>query len=127
MKFAETILEVSFIIGLCPSEWTKINEKCFSPARKTHELTTSNDCNFNCLPIEKHCSDAGTLLATKEETQNWLNNGGDRLGMEYGLTSTRNGQQHWFTQNNGGNGLWYKGCCNHVNRFFVCVKNLGTM
>ena len=88
-------------------------------------MAGGNDCNSNCLPIEEACSDAGALLATKEETQSWLNNGGDRLGMEYGLTSTRNGQKHWFTRNNGGNGLWYAGCCQHNNRFFVCVKNLG--
>ena len=71
------------------------------------------------------CTDVGATLATKEETHAWLDNGGDRLGMPYGLTSTMNGNQHWFTANLGDFG-WYAGCCKNTDRFFVCAKTAGT-
>merc|ERR1719266_77243 len=44
--------------------------------------------------------------------------------MTYGLTSTMNGNRHWFTKNLGDYG-WYAGCCDHRNRFFVCAKPAG--
>ena len=74
--------------------------------------------------MEKLCADVGATLATKEETHAWLDNGGDRLGMPFGLTSTMNGNRYWFTQELGDYG-WYGGCCGHANRFFVCAKAAG--
>ena len=88
-------------------------------------------CETNCDPILKLCTDDGATLATKDETQAWIDNGGDRMGMEYGITSTMSGKNHWFTKGDGigGNqgkvGTWYAGCCHHRNRFFVCVKETG--
>ena len=76
--------------------------------------------------MEQLCTDAGATLATKEETHAWLDNGGDRLGMLFGLTSTMQGNQHWFTEDLGDSGHWYAGCCDHLNRFFVCAKPAGT-
>ena len=75
--------------------------------------------------MEKLCTEVGAKLATKEETHAWLDNGGDRLGMPFGLTSTMNGKNYWFTQELGDYG-WYGGCCGHANRFFVCAKPSGT-
>ena len=75
--------------------------------------------------MEKLCTDVGATLATKEETHAWLNNGGDRLGMMFGLTSTMNGNMHWFTQELGDDYGWNPGCCDQKNRFFVCAKGAG--
>jgi len=104
---------------VCPDGWTRIEETCFSPPRKTYEYTTSVDCETNCGPIEKLCTDAGAKLATKDETLKWLARGGDPLGMPFGLTSTRIGINYWFIGYGPG---WYQGCCHHTNRFFVCAK-----
>lgn len=95
---------------------------CFSPPRKAHEWKGNGDCYSNCAAVEKLCTDAGAKLATKEQTQAWLDNGGNRLGMTFGLTSTMNGNKHWFTSNSGPSGTWNAGCCDHANRFFVCAK-----
>ena len=54
--------------------------------------------------------DSDAYLATKEETHVWLDNGGDRLGMLYGLTSTMSGNQYWFTSGDSGDYGWYAGC-----------------
>ena len=69
-------------------------------------------------------------MATKDETQAWLDNGGSRLGMQYGITSTMDGDNYWFTNFQGEGhenppGLFYAGCCHVGNRFFVCVKTAG--
>ena len=118
---------MDFIIDACPSSWTTIGNTCFSPPRKTYEWTDSADCNTNCDAIEKLCTDDGTTLATKEETETWVNNGGDQLGMLFGLTSTRDADKYWFTNLQGQwhPGLWYEGCCDSNNRFFVCAKRTG--
>jgi len=105
----------------CPPNWSNIDGTCFSPPRKTSEFAEGRDCNSDCRVVKKLCTDDGANLATKEETHIWLNNGGDRLGKTYGLTSTMNGNRHWFTKNLGDYG-WYEGCCHHTNRFFVCAK-----
>ena len=105
----------------CPNDWTNVGGTCFSPPRKTHEWKGKGNCDSNCDAVEKLCTDVGATLATKEETHAWIDNGGDRLGMKYGLTSTMNGNRHWFTQELGDYG-WYGGCCDHRNRFFVCAK-----
>jgi len=106
--------------GTCvPNGWTRINETCFSPPRKTSEWTTSTDYETDCGPIEKLCTDAGARLATKDETLKWLENGGDRLGKEFGLTSTRRGIEYWMT---GYAPHWSLGACSATNRFFVCAK-----
>ena len=69
--------------------------------------------------MEKLCIYIGATLATKEETHAWLDNGGDRLGVRFGLTSTMDGNMHWLTQELGDYG-WYGGCYDHTNRcFFV--------
>jgi len=107
------------IVDVCPDGWTRIEETCFSPPRKTSEYATSVDCVTNCGPIEKLCTDAGAKLATKDETLKWLTKGGDQLGMPFGLTSTRSGINYWFTGYGPG---WFQGCCHHTNRFFVCAK-----
>ena len=117
---------------MCPSDWITIGDTCFSPPRKTHEWidsqTDSNTyCETNCDPIKKLCTDDEAILATKDETQAWLDNGGDRLGMRYGLTSTMRCNKHWFI--NDGSGYlgsgYYTGCCHRKNRFFVCAKKAG--
>ena len=124
------------ILAVCPSNWTAIGDTCFSPPRKTYEWIDSNTdsntyCETNCDPIMKLCTDDGSMLATKDETQAWIDNGGDRMGMFNGLTSTMSGTNHWFTNDDGvgGNpgkeGNWYAGCCHHKNRFFVCAKKAG--
>ena len=116
------------ILVMCPSDWITIGDACFSPPRKTHEWidsqTDSNTyCETNCDPIKKLCTDDEAILATKDETQAWLDNGGDRLGMLYGLTSTMRCNKHWFIHD--GSGYWRAGCCHHQNRFFVCAKKAG--
>ena len=116
------------ILVMCPSDWITIGDACFSPPRKTHEWidsqTDSNTyCETNCDPIKKLCTDDEAILATKDETQAWLDNGGDRLGMLYGLTSTMRCNKHWFIHD--GSGYWRAGCCHHQNRFFVCTKKAG--
>ena len=108
----------------CPSDWTNIDGTCFSPPRKTYEWKGSGKCYSNCDAVVQLCTDVGAELATKEETHTWLDNGGDSLGMTYGMTSTRNGLQHWFTIGMGDFG-WFPGCCHHKNRFFVCAKSAG--
>ena len=113
---------------MCPRDWIKIGDTCFSQPRKTHEWidnkTVSNTyCETNCDPIKKLCTDDDAILATKDETKAWLDNGGDRLGMLTGLTSTMRCNKHWFTQD--GSGYWNAGCCHHKNRFFVCAKKAG--
>ena len=114
---------------MCPSDWITIGDTCFSPPRKTHEWidsqTDSNTyCETNCDQIKKLCTDDEAILATKDETQAWLDNGGDRLGMLYGLTSTMRCNKHWFIHD--GSGYWRAGCCHHKNRFFVCAKKAGS-
>merc|ERR1711944_182484 len=86
---------------VCPSNWTNIDGTCFSPPRKTYEWTKSTSCLSNCDAVVELCTDVGAELATKDETHAWLDNGGDRLGMKYGLTSTMFNKAHWFTQNLG--------------------------
>ena len=110
----------------CPHEWKKIDGTCFSPPRKTSEWAEGDDCHTDCRVVKKLCKDAGANLTTKEETHIWLNNGGDDLGMTYGLTSTISGNRHWFTRKLGDYG-WSVGCCHHTDRFFVCAKKSGTL
>merc|ERR1719387_1781262 len=88
-------------------------------ARKTWNYANGK---ASCQPIEDVCIAEGARLASKAETELWLNNGGDRLGMPYGLTSDRKGQDYWFTAIPP-NGLFYGGHCNHRNRFFLCSKD----
>ena len=107
--------------GNCPSDWTKTGGTCFSPPRKTHEWTDSTDGNTNCDEIEKLCTDDDATLATKEQTQAWLDNGGDDLGMPFGLTSTKDGHEYWFTGYSSMHG-YHIGNCHKANRFFVCAK-----
>ena len=114
-----------FFVATCPNDWTTIGDTCFSPPRKTHEWKGTGNCDSNCDAVEKLCTDVGATLATKEETHAWLDNGGDRLGMMFGLTSNMNGNMHWFTQELGDDYGWNPGCCDHQNRFFVCAKAAG--
>ena len=88
-------------------------------------MDSNTYCDTNCDPIKKLCTDDDATLATKDETQAWLDNGGDRLGMQYGLTSTMSGNKHWFTSNKDDLGSFYGGCCHQANRFFVCAKITG--
>ena len=123
----QNIDSISFLfLAECPINWSNIDGTCFSPPRKTSEFAEGRDCNSDCRVVKKLCTDDGANLATKEETHIWLNNGGDRLGKTYGLTSTMNGNRHWFTKNQGDYG-WYAGCCHHTNRFFVCAKKSGNL
>lgn len=110
----------SLCTGACPSDWTNVDGTCFSPPRKTDEWTRSDDCSTNCDAVVQLCTDVGAKLATKEETQAWLDNGGDSLGKQYGLTSTMQGDRYWLA-----NFGWATGCCHHNNRFFVCAKLAG--
>ena len=110
----------------CPSDWTEVDGTCFSPPRRTHEWKGCGGCNLNCAAVEQVCTDVGATLATKEETHACLDNGGDRLGMIYGLTSTMNGNKRWFTQDMGDYGWYSPVCCDRKDYFFVCAKTAGT-
>ena len=72
----------------------------------------------------KLCTDVGAELATREETHAWLDNFGHLPELKYGLTSTMNGSQHWFTENMEDYG-WSAGCCRDRDRFFFCAKSAG--
>ena len=62
-------------------------------------------------------------MATKDETHAWLNSGGDRLGLTYGLTSTMKENLHWFTEGNKDDFGFDAGyCCEDTDQFFVCAK-----
>lgn len=93
---------------------------CISLARLTSDYADDTGATTNCQPIEDLCIAEGGTLATKEETRKFIENGGDTLEMKYGLTSTRQGNDYWFTDGTGDLG-WNSGSCHEEDRFFVCA------
>merc|ERR1711934_567474 len=48
--------------------------------------------------------------------------GGDRPS-KYGVTSTRNGNNHWLKAGDGNYGWHEWSCCRHPNRWHTCIKD----
>ena len=47
--------------------------------------------------MEQMCGSEGGSVMTKTQAEQWIANGGDNLGLDYGLTSTRNDDGlYWF-------------------------------
>jgi len=69
----------------------------------------------------KMCTDQGARLPSKNELHDWLRAGGKRSST-YGVTATRSGSRHWLLNGNGDYGWHAWTCCDHPNRYHVCVK-----
>ncbi|CAK0880679.1 unnamed protein product [Prorocentrum cordatum] len=102
----------------CPVSYQLIGDTCFSNNGQARITAVYANGNPSCQPVLDICSSEGATLATKEQTELWRDHGGDQLSMQYGLTSTMNGSDHWFVGYAKG---WYAGYCNHHNRYFVCA------
>jgi cysteine-rich repeat protein len=119
----------------CPRLWTAIGCKCFSPARQSLTFVPSDKRSstygaMNCDYTTAQCGLEGGLLANQDELHDWLDAGGDRNGVEFGLTSTRrsnygtSGDYH-LTRHQTSDYGWNRGDCHHSNRYFVCVQDTG--
>lgn len=90
-----------------------------SDARKTSDYANGS---ADCQPIEDLCASEGGTLATKEQTHMFIENGGDTLEMRFGLTSTRQGTEYWYTDGTGDLGFHTKSC-HDEDLFFVCASD----
>jgi hypothetical protein len=105
----------------CPSGYTEIEGDCYSQPRSAYDHRSSGGPDDNCRGVENLCQSEGATLMTRSQAETWLRVDGNTVGKTYGLTSTRNGVKHWFTNYGPG---WYQGCCSHDNRWFVCVSSM---
>ena len=106
------------ISGQCPAGWMMVNNLCYSPSTTGRTTCTSSDCD----QVAQRCGAQGARLPSKDELHAWLANGGKRTST-YGVTSTRQGSKHWLLNGVGDYGWHDWTCCDHPNRYYVCVKD----
>jgi len=100
----------------CSSGWTSLGGKCYSTSTTGQSGCSSTDCDT----VEQRCANQGARLTTRGELHAWLANGGSRTST-YGATSTRSGSNHWLLNGAGDYGWHSWQCCDHPNRYYVCV------
>merc|ERR1711998_370927 len=104
--------------GQCPAGWMMVNNLCYSPSTTGRTTCTSSDCD----QVAQRCGAQGARLPSKDELHAWLANGGKRTS-HFGVTSTRQGSKHWLLDGVGDYGWHDWTCCDHPNRYYVCVKD----
>jgi len=137
----------------CPDEqtrwgmrikWKKIGELCVSEnAHRTSSFVRRDNVNLdncitecfeqeycwktcakkNCRKIETLCQEEGGVLASRRTVHMWLAAGGDRKGLRFGLTSTKDPLGNpWLTIDDGDFGFKLTGFdgCTSESWFFLC-------
>lgn len=118
----------------CPEGWMALGSLCYAVPVKGDTTCSGNDCyggvctTNGCDLVKKKCTDQGARLPSKKELQAWLNNGGFGSNADtvstYGVTARGSGgcTGHWLSQNSGEYGCHDDACCDHPNRYHVCVQ-----
>jgi len=104
----------------CPSGWLAVGSLCYSASVTGETACTSTDCD----DVENKCAVQGARLPSKEELQAWIGAGGSRSST-YGVTAKGAGgcgSKHWLSDGAGEYGCHDWTCCDHPNRYHVCVK-----
>jgi hypothetical protein len=112
-------------VAVCPNGWMNVSHKCYSPSVTGATGCTATDCD----EVTAKCTSQGARLTTKDELTAWLAAGGSPSSA-YGVTSSRSDDQklHWLMRNTVSKPYgWHPWkCCDHPNRYHVCVKDLAS-
>jgi cysteine-rich repeat protein len=96
--------------------------KCYSEARSTRAYTSAS--TNNCDGPMAQCASEGGRMADINEMRVWLDDGGDRKGNVYGVSSTLDSSgRRYYLQHQVDNRGYLDANCNHGNRYFVCMRD----